>query len=56
MQGATRSGFMNAWGGRDLPSQTWFRFRIAREPVGKAVQKCMEKGASFRIFVARAAL
>jgi argininosuccinate lyase len=48
MQEAARSGFMNAWAAATYLVKHGFAFRIAHEQIGKAVQKCMEKGCELQ--------
>ena len=48
MQEAARSGFMNAWAAATYLVKRGFAFRIAHEQIGKAVQKCMEKGCELQ--------
>ena len=43
MQGATESGFINAFAAATYLTQKGVPFRLAHEHIGKAVQLCMEK-------------
>ena len=44
MQAAAQSGFMNAWAAATYLVERGVPFRLAHEQVGKAVQRCLDKG------------
>ena len=44
MQAAAQNGFMNAWAGATYLVERGIAFRQAHEIIGKAVQRCLEKG------------
>ena len=48
MQAAAQSGFMNAWAAATYLVRNGVPFRLAHEQIGKAVQRCMEKGCELR--------
>jgi len=48
MQAAAQSGFMNAWAAATYLVERGVPFRLAHEQVGKAVQRCLEKGCELQ--------
>lgn len=48
MQSAADSGFMNAWAAATYLVQRGVPSRLAHERVGKAVQRCLERGCELR--------
>jgi argininosuccinate lyase len=48
MQKAAQSGFMNAWAAATYLVRRGVPFRLAHEQIGKAVQRCLEKGCELQ--------
>jgi argininosuccinate lyase len=48
MQAAAQSGFMNAWAAATYLVERGVPFRLAHEQVGKAIQRCLEKGCELQ--------
>ena len=48
MQAAAQSGFMNAWAAATYLVERGVPFRLAHEQIGKAVQRCLEKGCELQ--------